>query len=388
MHRILIVDDEKLIVRILREILTARGFDVVGQAHDGAAAVKLYSSLKPPPDVVLMDHRMPVKNGIEAMQEILAADPKARILFVSADSRVKDAAMAAGAVGFISKPFEGLDLLRAVKDALREGHVAPDASESRPRAITTLLAQAYDLGVEVGYYGHMENVGWVYSRLKELASLAEGLGAAAELESEYKRGKGDGSSRRVTPGHQRREEGDGGSPSSGGVGGVAAISSWLLSQGGGTAPSGSSASAGPEAAPPVLVEADLQVLARVYIGQLRTTQKASQELTAMLASLVPVRPDEVHGTGREVLSRGLQALVKSGWASFYVIDEFDTASGRVRVCLESTFARCCGHAGRMVCGFLEPVLSELASRAMGCKVVMVETDCMAKGSETCAFISI
>jgi len=385
--RILIVDDEKLIVRILREILTARGFDVVGQAYDGGAAVKLYSSLTPPPDLVLMDHRMPVKNGVEAMQEILATDPSARVLFVSADSRVKEVAMASGAAGFISKPFEGVALLRAVKDALMRGASVPAPAETRSKAVDTLLSQAYELGVEVGYYGHMENVGWVLSKLRDITSLGEGLGIVDDVTAEYARGKEAGGSRRVSPSPSRREEAGGGSSSSGGGGGAVSAPRFM-SQGGGAASGRASAPSGSVVLPQVLVEADLQILARIYSGHTRSSHKGIQELVALLTSLVPVRMEDVHGEGREVLARGLQALVKSGWAAFYVIDEFDVSSGRVRVSVESVFARCCGHSGRQVCGFLEPILSGLASRAMGCRVAMAESDCMSSGSDACVFISV
>ncbi len=385
--RILIVDDEKLIVQILRDTLSLKGFDVVGFAFDGDSAVKKYLELSPKPDLILMDHRMPVKSGIEAMDEILATDPSARVLFLSADSRIKEIALARGAVGFISKPFEGKELLRAMKDALRDDRLRSASGSTVSKAVTSLFKQGYELGVEVGYYGHMETVGWVGSKRKELMSLAQGLGVLRKLDAEYDRGKEDGRHRRVKPEELRREDRGDGHAMSGG-GGSASQQPESFSFGGGSPSSDSSSSSQLASDSPLLVQADIQGLASMFAKYHESSAKGVQELYAMLESMVPLRPKDVSGQGREVIDRGLQTLVRSGWATFYSLDRIDMASGETTISIESVFARCCVRFDHTICRFLEPILSELVTRAVGRKVIIREISCIATGSDTCVFSSV
>jgi len=72
------------------------------------------------PVIVLMDQRMPVKDGVTATQEILKHDPHARILFGSADLKVKGDAMKAGAKDFLLKPFRIDSLLTAIDELEKE----------------------------------------------------------------------------------------------------------------------------------------------------------------------------------------------------------------------------------------------------------------------------
>ena len=80
--------------------------------------MNLYKSLSEKPDIILMDHRMPVKNGLEATKEILKIDPNVKIIFASADTTVKTLALQAGAVAFHVKPFSMRDLFTTI-EALR-----------------------------------------------------------------------------------------------------------------------------------------------------------------------------------------------------------------------------------------------------------------------------
>jgi CheY-like chemotaxis protein len=66
---VLIVDDELFIVELYRDILQLRGYKVMATAFDGEEAVRRYSSSEEKPDVIIMDHRMPVMNGVEATRE-------------------------------------------------------------------------------------------------------------------------------------------------------------------------------------------------------------------------------------------------------------------------------------------------------------------------------
>ncbi len=114
MARILLVDDEPYIQALYGDILSRAGHDVVDTAYNGEEALLKYELLDPPPDLVLMDHRMPIKNGLDATREIRELDPDARVLFVSADQTVRDKVQAAGAVGFIEKPFNIVKLLETI----------------------------------------------------------------------------------------------------------------------------------------------------------------------------------------------------------------------------------------------------------------------------------
>ncbi|MHA2233612.1 MAG: response regulator [Candidatus Hodarchaeales archaeon] len=71
-----------------------------------------------PPDIILMDYRMPKKDGLLVSKEILAIDPKSTIIFISADTSVKSQALSMGAVAFLEKPFSFRELLTAINEVL------------------------------------------------------------------------------------------------------------------------------------------------------------------------------------------------------------------------------------------------------------------------------
>ncbi len=113
----MIVDDHGIMRDGLRELLeNAGGFEVVGQAEDGATAVKAAQELKP--DVVVMDVLMPVKNGIEACREITDTLPDTHVLILTVATE-EDAvieSVAAGAAGFLQKYTRKDEFLSAVRD--------------------------------------------------------------------------------------------------------------------------------------------------------------------------------------------------------------------------------------------------------------------------------
>jgi len=65
-----------------------------------------------------MDHRIPIKNGIDTTKKILEMDKNSKIIFTSADNSIKDEALSIGAVAFIKKPFHSEKLISAIKNAL------------------------------------------------------------------------------------------------------------------------------------------------------------------------------------------------------------------------------------------------------------------------------
>ena len=103
---VLVAEDEPVLLELFSTVLSKRGFSVI-KVRNGVEAVQRYFQVLErgiKPALVLMDHRMPVKNGLEAAKEILEKDGSAKILFVSADISVRGEAMGIGAVGFLEKP--------------------------------------------------------------------------------------------------------------------------------------------------------------------------------------------------------------------------------------------------------------------------------------------
>jgi DNA-binding response OmpR family regulator len=78
---ILIVEDDIALSRLYKLILETEGFQII-QAYNGKEAVDLYKSQLHKPDIILMDHRMPIKNGIEASKEILEIEKKKKYIFL------------------------------------------------------------------------------------------------------------------------------------------------------------------------------------------------------------------------------------------------------------------------------------------------------------------
>ena len=115
---ILIVDDASFMRMMIKDILTKNGFEVIGEAENGIKAVDKYKELGP--ELVIMDITMPEMDGIQAVKEIKAIDPNARIIMCSAmgqQSMVMDS-IKSGARDFIVKPFQPERVLEAVKKAL------------------------------------------------------------------------------------------------------------------------------------------------------------------------------------------------------------------------------------------------------------------------------
>jgi two-component system chemotaxis response regulator CheY len=111
---IAIIEDNVEIARLYVMLIKSMGMRVGFVACDGDAGVKAFRAAARPPDVVLIDHRMPIKNGLDAMREILLFYPAARFIFVSADEDTKAEAIAAGAKVFLTKPAS----MREIADAL------------------------------------------------------------------------------------------------------------------------------------------------------------------------------------------------------------------------------------------------------------------------------
>jgi two-component system chemotaxis response regulator CheY len=116
--KVLVVDDAAFMRMMLKDILLKGGFEIAGEATNGAEAVRLYQELKP--DLVTMDITMPEVDGIAAVKEIKKIDPNAKVVMVSAmgQQAMVIEAIQAGASDFIVKPFQPDRVLEALKKAL------------------------------------------------------------------------------------------------------------------------------------------------------------------------------------------------------------------------------------------------------------------------------
>lgn len=112
---ILICDDAAFMRMMIKDILTKNGYNVIGEAENGAVAVDKYKDLKP--DLVLMDITMPEMDGIQALKAIKAADPGASIIMCSAmgQQAMVIESIQSGAKDFIVKPFQADRVIEAVK---------------------------------------------------------------------------------------------------------------------------------------------------------------------------------------------------------------------------------------------------------------------------------
>ena len=125
--RVLIVDDHEILRKGLRAMLdTKPDVEVIDEAADGEEAVAKARALKP--DVILLDLAMPRKDGLTALHEILAENPKARILVLTSfgdDDHVLTA-LRAGALGYLVKDSSPQDLLQAIRAVQRgEAFLSP-----------------------------------------------------------------------------------------------------------------------------------------------------------------------------------------------------------------------------------------------------------------------
>jgi two-component system chemotaxis response regulator CheY len=99
-----IVEDEIDLVRVYIRLFEKRGIPVCFVAYEGNEAILKFIACTPKPHLVLMDYRLPVMNGIEVTKRILEIDPDTKIIFLSADTSVKEEALKAGAFTFLAKP--------------------------------------------------------------------------------------------------------------------------------------------------------------------------------------------------------------------------------------------------------------------------------------------
>ena len=115
-RRVLIAEDEALIRLDLREMLIEEGYDVCGEAGDGETAVKLAEEVKP--DLVILDIKMPIMDGLAAAERIASARIAPVVILTAFSQRdLVERARSAGAMAYLVKPFQKSDLVPAIEIA-------------------------------------------------------------------------------------------------------------------------------------------------------------------------------------------------------------------------------------------------------------------------------
>lgn len=118
MKRVLVVDDAAFMRITIKNMLSKNGFEVVGEAENGAIAIQKAQELQP--DIMTLDITMPEVTGLEALKVIMKTNPKINVVMVSAlgqEAMVKEAVMS-GAKGFVVKPFKE-DIIVSALNKLR-----------------------------------------------------------------------------------------------------------------------------------------------------------------------------------------------------------------------------------------------------------------------------
>ena len=116
-RRVLIAEDEALIRLDLAEMLVEEGYDVVGEAGDGETAVRLAENLSP--DLVILDIKMPIMDGLAAAEKIAGARLAPVVILTAFSQRdLVERARAAGAMAYLVKPFQKSDLVPAIEISL------------------------------------------------------------------------------------------------------------------------------------------------------------------------------------------------------------------------------------------------------------------------------
>ena len=115
MVNVYLIEDNEDLLFTYECLLNIHGIAVKEKAIDGEEAITKYINFIEKPDLILLDHRMPKKNGLEIMDEILKINVSAKIIFISADSEVEKNVLENGAKRFLKKPISGEKLISEIK---------------------------------------------------------------------------------------------------------------------------------------------------------------------------------------------------------------------------------------------------------------------------------
>ncbi len=145
--RVLLADDHMLMLEGLQNLLEAHGIEVAGTARDGREAAELARKLRP--DVILMDIRMPVWDGLQATRVIKAELPETKVIVLTTSAESEDLleAVKSGATGYLLKSMDAESLIDALHDAEQD---VPPFSPGLAARLLAHFATATELGSELG----------------------------------------------------------------------------------------------------------------------------------------------------------------------------------------------------------------------------------------------
>ena len=126
--RVVIADDEAIIRLDLKELLTSAGFEVVGEAADGTAALAAIERERP--DVAILDVKMPGADGVDVARRVAGSTTKVVLLTAFSQRHLIESARDAGVAAYLVKPFRSPELLRVVEEV-----VAGTPTEPAPEAV-------------------------------------------------------------------------------------------------------------------------------------------------------------------------------------------------------------------------------------------------------------
>lgn len=120
MARIMIADDSDAIRMVLRDILDIGHHELAAEAINGFETVYKFNETKP--DLLLLDMAMPKKDGITALKEILATNPNAKIIMITASDNINTMkeCISSGALAYLLKPFNFEDVLKTITNILAD----------------------------------------------------------------------------------------------------------------------------------------------------------------------------------------------------------------------------------------------------------------------------
>ncbi len=116
-YKIFLVEDDGDLILLYNRILSSFGYKVIATAENGKEAVEKYKEFVEKPDIIIMDYKMPIKNGIEAGKEILALENTAKILMLSAIPDIKKIAISNN-MYFLEKSFTIKELLKKLQEII------------------------------------------------------------------------------------------------------------------------------------------------------------------------------------------------------------------------------------------------------------------------------
>jgi two-component system NarL family response regulator len=135
--RIVLADDHPVVREGLASILKAKDIKVIGQASDGEEACRLYDELSP--DILVLDLRMPKKDGLQAVNELMSRIPKPRIIVMTTYEGEEDVrrALSAGAKGYVLKGTKREEILETVRKVYKgEPAISPDVAAKLATSLT------------------------------------------------------------------------------------------------------------------------------------------------------------------------------------------------------------------------------------------------------------